>query len=277
MFQKHSNQNQDEDEYEDHGHYLEIPGSEIPKWFSHQKVGASMNLQVPSDLFYKCKGITVCVVHVFRQHHPLDQIHFEDFEDFGDLEDFEDFEDYKITHYLWCSVKVNGVQLDRVGLRLSEEFGKIESHHRWLLYYNFSQEYYKEALSQSDANGFFQIEIICEPKGPGLEVTKCGAHLVYEEDLNQTMGGCSITPYEDDVDDSAKDSIIKRSRDDYDEDELAGPLNSNDVNVPHPKRIRQFLPNLIERFIPRLGNWIGNSSTQGQGNSDCEEEEELSQ
>ena len=274
MFQKHSNQNQDEDEDEDHGHYLEIPGSEIPKWFSHQKVGASMNLQVPSDLFYKCKGITVCIVHVFRQHHPLDQIHFEDFEDFGDFEDFEDFEDYKITHYLWCSVKVNGVQLDRVGLRLSEEFGKIELHHRWLLYYNFSREYHKEALSQSDANGFFQIEIICEPKGPGLEVMKCGAHLVYEEDLNQTMGGCSITPYEDDVDDSAKDSIIKRSRDDYDEDELAGPLNSNDVDVPHPKRIRQFLPNLIERFIPRLGNWIGNSSTQGQGNSDCEEEEE---
>jgi hypothetical protein len=109
-----------------------------------------------------------------------------------------------------------------------------------------------------------------------LEVTKCGAHLVYEEDLNQTMGGCSITPYEDDVDDSAKDNIIKQSRDDYDGDELAGPLNSNDVDVPHPKRIQ--LPNLIERFIPRLGNWIGNSSTQGQlGNSDCEEEEEGSQ
>uniref|UniRef100_A0A2N9FUY5 ADP-ribosyl cyclase/cyclic ADP-ribose hydrolase n=1 Tax=Fagus sylvatica TaxID=28930 RepID=A0A2N9FUY5_FAGSY len=121
-------------------HYLDIPGSEIPKWFSHQKVGASMNLQVPSDLFYKCMGIAVCIVHE-------------------------------------C----------------------------------------KEALSQSDANGFIQIEIKFEPpEGPGLEVTKCGAHLVYEEDLNQTMGGCSITPYEDDVDDLAKDNIIKRSCDDYD-------------------------------------------------------------
>ncbi|KAM4068355.1 hypothetical protein ACJW30_12G004500 [Castanea mollissima] len=27
-----------------------IPGSEIPKWFSHQNVGASVNLQRPSDL-----------------------------------------------------------------------------------------------------------------------------------------------------------------------------------------------------------------------------------
>ena len=26
--------------------------------------------------------------------------------------------------------------------------------------------------------------------------------------------------------------------------------------------------NLIERFIPRWGNWIGNLSTQGQYNSD---------
>uniref|UniRef100_A0A2N9FWS0 TIR domain-containing protein n=1 Tax=Fagus sylvatica TaxID=28930 RepID=A0A2N9FWS0_FAGSY len=126
-----------------HDHFQEIPGSEIPKWFSHQKVGASMNLQVPSDLFYKCMGIAVCAVHVFRQHHPLDRLDFE-------------------THHVVSTVKVNGDELKSIGLRLSEKFG--------------------------------------------LEVTKCGAHLVYEEDLNQTMGGCSITPYEDDVDDSAKDN-----------------------------------------------------------------------
>ncbi|KAF3950589.1 hypothetical protein CMV_023682 [Castanea mollissima] len=30
--------------------YVMIPGSEIPKWFSHQNVGASVNLQGPSDL-----------------------------------------------------------------------------------------------------------------------------------------------------------------------------------------------------------------------------------
>ena len=188
MFQEHSNRHR-------HDHYLEIPGSEISKWFSHQKVGASMNLQVPSDLFYKCMGIAVCVVHVFRQHHPLHQL------------DFEDFGFCKITHNLWCSVKVNGVELKRVCIGLSEEFGKIESHHRYLRYYTFSRENCKEALSQSDANGFIQIEIKFEPEGPGLEVTKCGAHLVYEEDLNQTMGGCIITPYEDDVDDSPKDSF----------------------------------------------------------------------
>ena len=29
------------------GYYVVIPGSEIPKWFSHQNVGGSVNLQVP--------------------------------------------------------------------------------------------------------------------------------------------------------------------------------------------------------------------------------------
>ena len=65
-----------------------------------------------------------------------------------------------------------------------------------------------------DANGFSQIEIGFET----LEVTKCRARWAYEqdiEDLNQTMCGrssgnnCSITPYEDDMEDSAKDTKTK--------------------------------------------------------------------
>jgi hypothetical protein len=77
-----------------------------------------------------------------------------------------------------------------VGLVLSEELVRLNR--TTVLYFTFSREECKEALSQSDANGFIQIEIKFEPpEGPGLEVTKWGAHLVYEEDLNQTMGGCS--------------------------------------------------------------------------------------
>ena len=71
-----------------------------------------------------------------------------------------------------------------------------------------------------DTNGFGQIEIGFETEGPGLEVKKYGARWVYEqdiEDLNQTMRGCSsssssscsITPYEDDLEDSAKDTKTK--------------------------------------------------------------------
>nr|POE77228.1 tmv resistance protein n [Quercus suber] len=129
-----------------------------------------------------------------------------------------------------------------------------------------------------DANGFSQIDVQIETEGPGLEVTKCGARLAYKqdiEDLKQTTAGssrCSIIPYEDDLDDSAKDTKIKCSCDDFDGDKAgpSGEATNSEVDIPHSKRIR--LPNLIERFIPHLGNWVGNSSTQEEGDSDYEEE-----
>ena len=58
-------------------HYgLLIPGSEIPKWLSHKNVGTLVNLQVPSSdlLCNKLMGIVLCVIFVFRQHHPFDQL-----------------------------------------------------------------------------------------------------------------------------------------------------------------------------------------------------------
>ena len=99
-----------------------------------------------------------------------------------------------------------------------------------------------------------------------------------EEQLRLMAGSCncSITLYEDDLDDSAEETIIKWSHDDHDGDGdgdgdgPSGEVTHNEVDAPQPKRMR--LPDLIERFIPHLGNWIGNSSTQEQGDSDCEEE-----
>ena len=184
-----------------------IPGREIPKWFEHRSVGTSVNLQVPSD---KLKGIALCAVFVLRQHHPLHQL----------LSDDEIFDDYIFTHRLSWYLNANGDQSRRElnCICFSEQFGKIESYHLRLDYpYQFLNPKFKENWIQ-DANGFVQIEIGYETVGPGLEVTKCGAHLILEqdiEDLNQTMRGCSsssscsITPYEDDLEDSAKDTKTK--------------------------------------------------------------------
>nr|POE83437.1 hypothetical protein CFP56_45015 [Quercus suber] len=63
---------------------------------------------------------------------------------------------------------------------------------------------------------------------------------------------CNITPYEDDLNDSTKDTKIKRSRDDFDGDEAgpSGEATNREVEIQHSKRI--WLPNLIERFIPHL-------------------------
>ena len=179
-----------------------IPGREIPKWFSHQSLGTSLNLQVPSNLLCnKLMGLAVCAVFVLRQHRPLHQL------------DLSYGEGYRFTHWLWWYLKANRYESKQIldDFPFSEEFGKIESYHLYLNYY--PQKLLKKNWSEIDANGFGQIEIGIKTKGPGLEVTKCGARLIFEQDieeLNQTMRGCSsnsscsITPYRDDLEDSAK-------------------------------------------------------------------------
>ena len=105
------------------------------------------------------------------------------------------------------------------GLILSKECGKIELYQLCLTYLPsaFFGAKWKERLNQVDANGFSQIEVKFEPEGPGLVVTKCGAHLVSERDIedliNQTKAGpssCIITPYDEDgFEDSKKETKIK--------------------------------------------------------------------
>ena len=197
-------------------------------------MGESVNAQVPSDLCNKLMGIAICAVFIFQEHHPVNQ---------------PDWRYSKITHELVCSIRANEYECAILNFPLSEEFCKIKSHHLWLQYFPslFFNRGWKQALNQVDDNGFSQIEIIFETDGLGLEVTKCGAHLVFEqdvEDLKQNMvrpSSCSITPYEDDLEDSTKNTKIKRSHDDFGGDEAGpsgeGTSNSNDVNIPQPKRI----------------------------------------
>ena len=231
---------------QDYSFHIEIPGSEIPKWFSHQNVGGSVNLQVPSDLLgNKSIGIVVCAVFIFHQHHPLHQLQI------------YNFIDIIVTHWVLCFV--DGKEFECI--ILSEEFGKIESHQLWVEYvpsthFITSGYNHTEILNKLNANGFSQIEVKFEAHGPGLEVTKCGAHLVFERDIediiNQSKAGpsnCIITPYDEDgFDDSEKDTKIKRSNDDSDGEGAipSGEATSND-EPPHL--------NLIE-------NWFGNSDRE---------------
>ena len=109
-----------------------------------------------------------------------------------------------------------------------------------------------------DANGFGQIEIGFET----LEVTKCRARWACEqdiEDLNQTMRGCGAAAVASLLMKmiwkiQRKIPKLSESHDEYDRDE-------NGTNG-------EGTSNLIKRFIPRLGNWIGNLSTEGQCNID---------
>ena len=178
-------------------------------------------------------GIALCAVYIFRQHLPPHQMRY--------------------TIELSSSIKVNGYTAFGLPHFLLIEFRKIESYHLWLEYIPQTR-FRSHRKKELDANEFTQIEVTYETNHPSLEVTKCGAHLIFEqdiEDLNQTKPGsssCTITPYydDDDLGDSEKHTKIKESCDD---------------EPPHPKWTEH--PNLIE-------NWIGNSCIQGQGDSDCE-------
>ena len=178
---------------------LGIPGSEIPKWFSHQNVGASLDLPMPSDLYSKLMGIAVSVVFVLHPPHPLYA--------------------FNIT------IIFNEVHYIR-GLFQSEE---------------------EEALSHTDANGLYHLWLKFYPSSVWnednksdlikitfetrvLEVMKCGARLVYEQDIEDlkqnkpVYSSCRIAPYEADLDDLAKDTKIMQLRDDSDRDgDDAGP------------------------------------------------------
>ncbi|XP_050254075.1 disease resistance protein RUN1-like isoform X5 [Quercus robur] len=189
--------------------YNIIPGRDISKWFTHQSVGTSVNLQVPS--LDKLKGVFVCALFVLRQHHLLHQPPSDDKSNGG----------YIFTHKLWLYLKANEYEIQPIPkFPFAEQFGKIESYHLYLGYVSYQsfEQALKENWSQVDANGIGQIEIGFKTEGPELEVTKCGARWFYKqeiEDLNQTMRGynssssCSITPYEDDLEDSAKDTKTK--------------------------------------------------------------------
>ncbi|XP_050254099.1 uncharacterized protein LOC126700122 [Quercus robur] len=75
-------------------------------------------------------------------------------------------------HMIWCSITINKDELTETSLRLSEQFGNIDSHQ--LCLENIPSTDFrspgKEELYQMDANGFTQIEVTFQPKGPRLEV-----------------------------------------------------------------------------------------------------------
>ena len=158
-----------------------IPGSEILKWFRHQRIGAKVNIKEPSHLCKENEWIRIAICTLF---YPNPRLRIQD----GSL--------------LHCCLIVNGKKKMSSTPNISHFV--ILSNHIWLLY--LVPEYYediKKLLRECDADGFNHIEIRFISHYSVLEVNesevnicmafkvkKCGLCVVYKkdiEDLNRIM------------------------------------------------------------------------------------------
>ena len=201
-----------------------IPGSEVPNWFRPQSVGASIKLEVRKKMI----GIALCAVYGLHDHHPpqVDQLS-------GPLQK---------SNEIMCYLKVNGNHYGRTPFTIVSEEFDIESDHLWFMYLlpNCLRYLFREILHQIAG---YQLEIELISNDPRIEIKKCGAHMVYEEEmedlkLKESMGqnecSSSIIPYNEGVDHFEEDIKIKRSRD----DENGGSGEGSSTHIPHPKTKR---------------------------------------
>ncbi|XP_030926111.1 disease resistance-like protein DSC1 isoform X1 [Quercus lobata] len=144
-----------------------IPGREIPKWFNHECMGHKLNIQVPSSECDDVMEIALCAAFVPKKRLPR----------------------FSICQ-LSCSL--NGVQMKhRVYFGFRTNYGIIESHHLWLLYYSNYTLNDGRISSEIDANGFCQLNIKIDSQS--FEVKKIGVRLVYRQDTEdpyQTKALC---------------------------------------------------------------------------------------
>ncbi|KAK4594871.1 hypothetical protein RGQ29_018557 [Quercus rubra] len=215
-----------------------IPGSEIPKWFTHQSIGDEVSIQVPNSLL--CNewiGIAVCAVFCFRRHRLM----------------FE-------KGLLVCSFIVNGERMPR--LRSMAKSVPL-SDHTWLLYFH-PRDFTMDSLYECDANGFSQIGIkittsrwSCRLPSP-LMVKKCGFRMVYKKDIEDLNLDNWMAA-------AAEGYKAKRSGDDYD-----GAGSSN--YEPHPKRIER-----VTKFMGEGNSNCEESSENKECAEDSSEYEECAE
>ena len=243
MFQGLSFEDRYYDNEYDSSYHIVIPGSVIPKWFSHQSMGVEVNIKVEtsSHLCDESMGIAVCVVFSCLPHHHIDE---------------DDECDCDITCQLIVNENIiNATAGPRSMVGLSD--------HMWLFY--FLPHYYVKKhiklLKECEENEFIQIGIKIETDGPGMKVKKCGFRMVYKkdaEDLNQTVAqGCNTSHNFDNSTVVAEGNKAKQTHNDYDGAGPSGEGSSNEQ--PHAQR--------NERFIEFMAH----------GDSDCEEYLECSE
>ena len=172
--------------------HIIVPGGEIPKGFSYERMGHELNIEVPYCGCDEQMGIALCVVFL------KDELQY-----------------YSDDFRLFCSFKVNGsVREFRVH---SLNYGEIETPHLWLLYISphYFNSQWGEIFGQVDPNGFSKLAITISTNK--LKVVKIGIHLVYKLHAREDRG---VIHY--DIDCSASKGTRKKRS--HDEDDGPGGL-----------------------------------------------------
>ncbi|XP_037495857.1 LOW QUALITY PROTEIN: disease resistance protein RUN1 [Jatropha curcas] len=199
------------------GFDIVIPGSNVPKWFSHQSSGdSSARLELPpicSDS--KWMGFALCAIFVIRNRADPSILDFD----------------------LGCSIKIKGHtwphHLEDGFLTSMEQFG---SDQLWLFY--LSRHEFLEIDWHETTQISCPVEVKFTAHGMGFSVKKFGVRLVYEQDVlefNRTSNQFRISNYENCdavhkvLDISEMDgALVKRSYSDHiksDEAESSGISN----------------------------------------------------
>ncbi|XP_068316813.1 TMV resistance protein N-like [Pyrus communis] len=141
-----------------------IPGSEIPEWFSNQSVGHSVNVELPPPSRTNWLGIAFCVVFENPKENLANP---------AALHCYSNFEFEFLSEPFYRAICSNII-------------GPLVSEHLWVFYLSREACHHKPFLFETYFGGIGVGRV----KADLNKVKKCGARLVYKQDLeelNQTL------------------------------------------------------------------------------------------
>ncbi|XP_048435988.1 TMV resistance protein N-like [Pyrus x bretschneideri] len=136
-----------------------IPGSEIPEWFSNQSVGHSVNVELPPPSCTNWLGIAFCVVFEDPKENLANP---------AALHCYSNFEFEFLSEPFYRKICSNII-------------GPLVSEHLWVFYLSREACHHKPFLFETYFGGIGVGRV----KADLNKVKKCGARLVYKQDLEE--------------------------------------------------------------------------------------------